>query len=103
MRRVFSSLLWGIIAAALLLAGAALWWLNEPMALRLPAGSQVIDLEIEPGTTGSGVASAVVASGADVPVWLLQAWFRLSGEARLIKAGSYELVAAKKRSKASRW
>ncbi len=82
----------GIVAAALLLAGAALWWLHQPMALRLPAGSPVIDLEIEPGTSASGVASAVVASGADVPVWLLQAWFRLSGEARLIKAGSYELV-----------
>ena len=92
MRRVFSSLLLGIVAAALLLAGAALWWLNEPMALRLPAGSPVIDLEIEPGTPGNGVAIAVVASGADVPVRLLQAWFRLSGEARLIKAGSYELV-----------
>ncbi len=92
MRRVFTSLLVGLFAAALLLLAAAWWWLNEPMALRLPAGSQVIDLEIEPRTTASGVASAVVASGADVPVLLLQAWFRLSGEARLIKAGSYELV-----------
>lgn len=92
MRRVFTSLLVGLFAAALLLFAAALWWLHEPMALRLPAGSPVIDLEIEPGTSASGVASAVVASGADVPVMLLQAWFRFSGQARLIKAGSYELV-----------
>jgi UPF0755 protein len=52
----------------------------------------VVDLEIEFGTSASGVADAVVASGADVPVLLLQAWFRFSGQSRQIKAGSYELV-----------
>ena len=88
MRRVFTSLL----VAVLLVFGAALWWLHQPMPLRLPPGSQVIDLEIEPGTSANGVAEAVVASGADVPVLWLQAWFRLSGQARMIKAGSYELV-----------
>ena len=90
MRRVFTSLL----VAVLLVFGAALWWLHQPMPLRLPPGSQVIDLEIEPGTSANGVAEAVVASGADVPVLWLQAWFRLSGQARMIKAGSYELVPA---------
>lgn len=92
MRRVFTSLLIGLFAAALLLFGAALWWLNEPIPLRMQPGNPVVDLEIEPGTPASGVAEVVVASGADVPVLLLRAWFRLSGQARLIKAGSYELV-----------
>ncbi|NML86189.1 endolytic transglycosylase MltG, partial [Polaromonas sp.] len=92
MRRVFASLLVGLFAAALLLFGAALWWLHEPMVLRLQPGNLVIDLEIEPGTSASGVAGVIVASGADVPVLLLQTWFRFSGQARLIKAGSYELV-----------
>ncbi|MFZ2390116.1 MAG: endolytic transglycosylase MltG [Polaromonas sp.] len=92
MRRVFTSLLIGLFAAALLLSGAAFWWLNEPIPLHLQPGNPVVDLEIEPGTSASGVAAVVVASGADVPVLLLQAWFRLSGQARLIKAGSYELV-----------
>ena len=92
MRRVFTSLLVGLFAAALLLFGAALWWLYEPMVLRLQPGNPVIDLEIEPGTSASGVAGVIVASGADVPVLLLQTWFRFSGQARLIKAGSYELV-----------
>ena len=92
MRRVFTSLLKLVFVAALLLSGAALWWLHQPMPLRLQPDSQVIDLEIEPGTSASGVAEAVVASGAKVPVLLLQAWFRLSGQARMIKAGSYELV-----------
>ncbi len=92
MRRVFTSLLIVSFFALLLLLGGALWWLHEPMALRLQPGNPVADLEIEPGTSASGVAKAVVASGADVPVSLLQAWFRFSGQARLIKAGSYELV-----------
>lgn len=92
MRRVFTSFLMLVFVGALLLFGAALWWLHEPIPLRLPPGSQVLDLEIEFGTSASGVADAVVASGADVPVLLLQAWFRFSGQSRLIKAGSYELV-----------
>ncbi len=92
MRRVFTSLLIGVFASALLLLAAALWWLHEPIPLRLQPGSQVLDLEIEPGTPANGVAAAVVASGADVPAPLLQAWFRMSGQARLIKAGSYELM-----------
>ena len=92
MLRVFTSLLIGVFAAVLLLFGAALWWLHEPMPLRLQPGNPVVDLEIEFGTSANGVAEVVVASGADVPVLLLQTWFRLSGQARLIKAGSYELV-----------
>ena len=92
MRRVFTSLLIGVFAVALLLFGAALWWLQEPIALRLQPDHPVVDLEIEPGTSADGVAETVVASGADVPVLLLQAWFRFSGQARQIKAGSYELT-----------
>ena len=92
MRRVFTSLLTMLFVAALLVFGGALWWLHEPMALRLQPGNTLADLEIEPGTSANGVAVTVVASGADVPVLLLQAWFRFSGQARMIKAGSYELV-----------
>ena len=92
MRRVFTSLLILVFAGALLLFGAALWWLHEPIPLRLVPGTQVLDLEIEPGTPASGVAQVVVDSGAQVPVVLLHAWFRFSGQARQIKAGSYELV-----------
>ena len=92
MRRVFTSLLIMLFTASLLLLGGAFWWLHEPIALRLQPGSAVVDLEIESGTTANGVAETVVASGAEVPVLLLQTWFRFSGQARLIKAGSYELV-----------
>jgi len=91
-RRVFTSLLILVFTGALLLFGAGLWWLHEPIPLRLAPGSQVVDLEIEPGTPASGVADVIVASGADVPAVLLHAWFRFSGQGRLIKAGSYELA-----------
>ncbi|WP_202882457.1 endolytic transglycosylase MltG [Polaromonas vacuolata] len=77
---------------ALLTGAASLWWLNQPMPLKLPAGSQSLDLEIEPGTRANAAASAVVTSGADVSALLLRSWFRLSGDARQIKAGSYEIA-----------
>ena len=92
MRRVFTSLLILVFIGALLFFGAGLWWLQQPIPLRLAPGSQVVDLEIEPGTPASGVAETIVASGADVPAILLHAWFRFSGQGRLIKAGSYELA-----------
>lgn len=81
-----------LFTASLLLFGGALWWLHEPIALRLQPGNEVVDLTIEHGITADGAAETVVANGADVPLFLLQAWFRFSGQARLIKAGSYELV-----------
>ena len=78
------------LLAALLALGAgawALWWLNQPM--RLPAAT--VDLSIEPGTRPRGVAQAVANAGVDVEPSLLYWWFRVSGQDRLIKAGSYEL------------
>ena len=92
MRRVFTSLLILVLVGGLALFGAALWWLHQPMELRLQPGSQVVDLEIDLGTSAAGVAEVVVDSGVEVPVLLLQAWFRFSGQARMIKAGSYEIT-----------
>ena len=54
--------------------------------------AQVLDLEIEPGITANAVAITVIDSGVAMPAPLLQAWFRLSGQARQIKAGSYEIT-----------
>ena len=92
MYRFFTRMLMLALVASLAVFGAALWWLHEPMPLKLQPGALALDLEIEPGTRGRTVAEAVVASGADVPVLLLQTWFRLSGQSRQIKAGSYEIV-----------
>ena len=58
-------------------------------SLRLPAPT--VELSIEPGTLPRAVAQAVADAGVDVDAQLLFAWFRLSGQGREIKAGSYEL------------
>ena len=82
MARVFTRLLvWALLLFAVAL-GAAAWWLHQPIRLNLPAGSVVLDLEIEPGTRATQVAEAVAGSGADVNVTLLQLWFRVSGQSR---------------------
>jgi UPF0755 protein len=91
-RAFFTRLLGLVFVTALLAAGGAWWWLNEPLALNLPQGAQVLDLEIEPGTSANTVAGVVFDSGVALPTPLLQAWFRLSGQARQIKAGSYEIT-----------
>jgi UPF0755 protein len=70
------------------LAAAAWWWLDHPAQL----ASSPLELEIEPGQGAQGVAAAVHAAGAPFHPGLLHAWFRLSGQDRNIKAGSYELV-----------
>lgn len=87
MRRFFLSV---FLLAALLVLGAGgwgLWWVYQPLKLRAP----VVDLSIESGTLPRGVAQAVRDAGVDVNPDLLYAWFRISGQDTLIKAGSYEL------------
>ena len=76
-----------LVLLALLLAGAGAWWLQAP----LPMGKAPLELEIEPGTTPRAVARNVQAAGVKVDARLLYAWFRLSGQDRLIRAGNYEL------------
>jgi UPF0755 protein len=79
-----------LVSLAVLAAGGwALWWVYQPMRLQAPT----VDLSIEPGTLPRGVAQAVQDAGVDVNPELLYWWFRLSGQDRLIKAGSYELEA----------
>ena len=84
MRRL---LIIGLLLAAVLAATGA-WWLNRPLSLAAPT----VDLSIEPGMSPRAVAQASADAGADVNPFLLYWWFRLSGDARQIRAGSYELV-----------
>ena len=71
----------------LALAGGAVWWVDHPLSIDNPP----VDLAIEPGTSARGVAQVAAQSGVDVTPELLYAWFRLSGQDRQIKAGSYEI------------
>ena len=76
-----------MLLCAGLLAGAAAWWIQQPLAL----SADTVDLSIEPGTAPRGVAQATADAGVSVNPALLYWWFRLSGDARQIRAGSYEL------------
>ena len=50
-----------------------------------------VDLSIDPRTHAREVAAMVARSGVEVSPLLLHLWFRASGDARLIRAGSYEI------------
>ena len=77
------------LLAVLAAFGAALTWLNLP----LPLAGDTAELSIEPGMTPREVAQAWVEAGVHTSPWLLYQWFRLSGQARRIRAGSYEIDA----------
>jgi UPF0755 protein len=76
-----------LLAIALGLGYLAYAWLDQP--LQLATGS--VDLSVEPGSSPREVALQVQQAGVDIQPALLYWWFRLSGQARQIKAGSYEL------------
>ena len=76
-----------VLVAALALGYTAYTWLNTPLQL----ASDSIDLSVEPGSHPREVALQVQQAGVAVNPTLLYWWFRLSGQARQIKAGSYEL------------
>jgi UPF0755 protein len=83
----------GLVLLGVLLAGtlaaAAWWWLDRP----LPLASANVELSVEPGMNPREVAQAWVDAGVRSSPALLYEWFRWSGQARRIRAGSYEVGA----------
>jgi len=79
---------WLVFVVVLAAAGAVAWawrWLEQP----LPLAAQTVELSIEPGASPRDVANAWVRAGVQArPLWLYE-WFRWSGDARRIRAGSY--------------
>jgi len=67
--------------------GLGVGWLNHRLDLPTPT----VDLSIETGESARDVAIGVADAGVSISPALLYWWFRLSGESRKIKAGSYEL------------
>jgi UPF0755 protein len=73
-------------------AGALAWWVNKPLDLAFSTVEFTLD-KSNTAASGKTVAQQVVEAGVQTQPNLLQLWFRLSGDARKIKAGSYELEA----------
>lgn len=85
-RRLLAALL-GLLVVGGLAAGTAAWWIQRPLTLK----SDPAELSIEPGTSPRQIAEAWVAAGVQThPEWLY-AWFRWSGRAPRIRAGSYQI------------
>lgn len=63
-------------------------WVLRPLPLKSPT----VDVSIEPQTSVRGMAQATVAAGVDVDPTLLYWLFRLSGQSRNLRAGSYEIT-----------
>ncbi len=85
--KLWGGALLGIVVMAAAMAGATAWWLQRP----LPLASDRVELSIEPGETPRQIAQAWVDAGVQAPPWMLYEWFRWSGQARRIRAGSYEI------------
>ncbi len=91
--RLFKLLVLYPLLVALLAGAAGLWWLKQP--LPLPAGvteQAPLDVTIAPGASAQAIARTLSDAGVGAPPWLLYGWFRLSGQSRGIKAGSYEFA-----------
>ena len=85
--KFWRTLLLLILLLCAALVAAAGWWLARPLPLAGPA----VELSIEPGTAPREVAAAWVRAGVLTDATLLYQWFRVSGQARRIRAGSYAL------------
>ncbi len=83
--------LWRLLALVLLgaaaAAGGVAWWLSQP----LPLASESVELSIEQGERPRDIAQGWVRAGVQAPPWALYEWFRWSGDAKRIRAGSYEI------------
>lgn len=67
--------------------GAAFWWLNQPLVL----SADSVEVSVELGTPPREIAQQWVQAGVQTSPTLLYEWFRWSGQARKIRAGSYEI------------
>jgi UPF0755 protein len=82
--RVVLALLTAVATAA---AATAWWWLHRPLLI----ASDPVELSIELGTSPREIADAWVRAGVMTEPLALYEWFRWSGQARRIRAGSYEV------------
>jgi len=82
---MFKRLFLLLIVLAPAAAGTAFWWLEHPLKL----AHDEVEVSIEPGTPVREIVRLWHEAGVDEPPELLYQWFRWSGEAKRIRAGSY--------------
>jgi UPF0755 protein len=85
--RLLKKIIGTVVGLALLIGAASAWWALTPLSLTTPT----VDLSIEPQTPVRGIAQAVSDAGVAVQPVVLYAFFRISGQSRKLRAGSYEL------------
>ena len=76
-----------VLLSIFALGGAAFWWLNQPLDL----AADSVEVSVELGTPPREIAQQWVQAGVQTAPVLLYEWFRWSGQARKIRAGSYEI------------
>ena len=77
------------LAATAAAVSLATSWLNRPLVL----DGETAEFSVEPGKTSREIADGWVRAGVQTSPFLLYQWFRWSGRARQIRAGSYEIGA----------
>jgi UPF0755 protein len=69
--------------------GAAAWWLQHPLTL----AHDEVEVSIEPGTPVREIVRLWRDAGVETEPTLIYEWFRWSGDAKRIRAGSYLITA----------
>ncbi len=85
MFKQFFKLMVFVVLLAAASAAALVWWSYQPLDLAAERVEVTLDR-----STGKSVVQQVVEAGVQTQPVLLQFWFRVSGDARKIKAGTYE-------------
>lgn len=81
-------IIWLFIAFSIALIAVSANWVFRPLPMR----GETVDLSIEPQTPVRGIAKAVAQAGIDVNSDVVFLFFRLSGQSRALRAGSYEIT-----------
>ena len=85
--RFLRALLIFVLLLVVGIGGAAFWWLHQPLDL----AADSVEVSVELGTPPREIAQQWVQAGVQASPTLLYEWFRWSGQARKIRAGSYEI------------
>ena len=86
MKRI-GQLFGSLLLVLVLVSAVTTWWVMRPLTLTNPT----VDISIEPQTTVRGIAQVVADSGVNIEPVLLYGFFRISGQSRKLRAGSYEI------------